>query len=84
MEERKSTIMDDVIDAAVDMAALQQEQAMAQAIWKMMHSRKGRRKPHRSFACQEIPVVAARLKAKRQRKQKLARRARKTMYRNRH
>lgn len=74
--------VDAAVDAAVDHAALMEERQLAMALWKMMSHRKGRRKPHRSFACQELPEVKAKLDDKRRRLQKLARRARKITYRN--
>lgn len=76
--------IDAVVDQAVDHAALMEERQMAMALWKMMTTRKGRRKPHRSFACQQLPEVAAKRDEKRRRLQKLARRARKATYRNCH
>lgn len=73
-----------LIGAAVDHAAMMQEREMAIALWKLMNKRPGRRRPHRSFACRELPEVAIKLKAKKARKQALARKARKANYRNRH
>ncbi len=80
----KDAMLDHVIDTAVDHAAMMQEREMALALWKLMNKRPGRRRPHRSFACQELPEVAAKLKAKKLRKQSLAKKARKANYRNRH
>lgn len=78
-----STIVDDLVDAAVDQAAMMQERDMAIALWKLMNSRKGRRRPHRSFALREVPETAVKLADKRRRLKKLARRARAVTYKNR-
>ncbi len=74
--------IDAAIDAAVDRAAELEERQMAMAIWRMMNTRKGRRKPHRSFLLQELPEVALKLQAQRRNKKKLAKRARAVTYRN--
>ena len=74
--------VDAAIDAAVDQAAQREERELAQAIWKLMTKRKGRRNPHRTNALQALPEVAARIGQKRSWKQHLARKARRVTARN--